>query len=77
MSREPNCVDWVWTWPQNWLPRQRPLRNRKTYLGSFIYSQSSTNPANSVKIGLVDVEIIGLMEIVKKETSAERKPNVG
>jgi len=26
---------------------------------SFIYGQSSTNPANFVKIGSVDVEIIG------------------
>jgi len=27
--------------------------------------QSSTSPTNSVKIGLVDVEIIGLTEITK------------
>jgi len=77
MSREPNCVDWVWIWRQNWLSWQRPMGDRKTYLGSFIYGQSSTNPANSVKIGLVDVEIIGRTEIVNKETSAERKPTVG
>jgi len=63
--------------PQNWLPRQRPLRNRKTYFGSFVYGQSYTNPANLVKIGLVDVEIIGLMEIVKKETAAEHTPIFG
>jgi len=30
-----------------------------------------------VKIGLVDVEIIGLMEIVKKETAAEHTPIFG
>ena len=32
---------------------------------SFIYSQISTNPANFVKIGPVDVEIIGLIKIAK------------
>jgi len=31
----------------------------------FTYGQSSTKPANFVKIGLVDVEIIGLTEITK------------
>jgi len=38
-------------------------RDRKTELRSFIYGQSFTNPANFVKIGPVDVEIIGLTEI--------------
>jgi len=32
---------------------------------STVYSRSSTIPANSVKIGLVDVEIITLTEIIK------------
>jgi len=32
---------------------------------SFIYGQSSTDLANFVKIGPVDVEIIGLTEITK------------
>ena len=32
---------------------------------SFIYSHSSTKPENSVKIGSVDVETIGLAEIVR------------
>ena len=32
---------------------------------SFIYSQISTNPANFVKIGHVDVEIIGLTKITE------------
>jgi len=32
----------------------------------FIYGQISTISANFVKIGLVDVEIIGLKEITKK-----------
>jgi len=31
-----------------------------------IYGQSSTIPANFVKIGLVDVEIIGVKEITKQ-----------
>jgi len=35
-ARELNCVDWTWFRPQNWLPRQRPLRDRKTNFGSFI-----------------------------------------
>jgi len=46
--------------------RQRPLKNRKTDFSSFIYGQSSTNPANFVKIGLIEVEIFGLTEITKK-----------
>jgi len=33
---------------------------------SLIYSQSSINPANIVKIGVVNVEIIGLTESNKK-----------
>jgi len=45
---------------------------------SFIYGQSSTNPANFVKIGQVDVEIISLTEITKiyfkNTTSAKHKP---
>jgi len=61
------------------LPRQRPLRDRKRYFGSFIYGQSSTSPANFVKIGPVDVEIIGVTEIAKKifknKTAAEHKPS--
>jgi len=52
---------------KNWLPRQRPLRDRKTNFRSFIYSQSSTNPADRVKIGPVNVDIIGLTEIVKNK----------
>jgi len=41
------------------------VRDRKNSFRSFIYSQSSTIPANLVKIGPVDVEIIGLTEIIK------------
>jgi len=45
---------------------------------SFIYGQSSTNPANVVKISLVVVEIVGLAEvtkILKNKTSAKHKPS--
>ena len=54
----------------NWLPWQPPLRDRKT---NFICSHSSTNPENLVKIGPVDFETIGVIEIVenKKKTAAE------
>ena len=42
----------------NWLPRQRPLADRKNNFRSFIYSKSSTNPANFVEIVPVDVAIL-------------------
>jgi len=42
-----------------------PSRIEKNTFSSFIYRQSSTNPANFVKISLIDVEIIGLTEIAK------------
>jgi len=42
-----------------------PLWYRKHTFRSFIYCQSSTIPVNFVKIGLVDIEIIGLKEITK------------
>jgi len=45
---------------------QRPLRDRKTNLKQIIDSHSSTNPENFAKISLVDFEIIGQAEIVKK-----------
>jgi len=44
------------------------LKGSKNNFRSFIYSRIYTNPANLVKIGLADVEIIGLRKIVKKET---------
>ena len=50
---------------KNWLPQQHPSRDQKTNFRSFVHSPSSTNPANWVKIGPVDVEIIRLTEIVK------------
>ena len=51
---------------RNWLPRQRPSRDRKGNFRSFMYSHISTVSANSVKISTVDVEIICLTEITKK-----------
>jgi len=42
------------------------LRDWKNNFRSFIYSPSSTNRANSLKIRPVDVEISGLTEINKK-----------
>jgi len=63
--------------PQNWLPQQHPLKHRKNNFRSFIYGQSSTSPANFVKIGQVDVEIIGVTEITKiflNKISAKHKP---
>jgi len=48
--------------PRNRSSRQRPSRDRKTNFRSFIYSRSSTISANWVKIGPVDVQIIGLTE---------------
>ena len=49
----------------------------KNNFKSFFYGQSSTNPANFVKIDLVDVEITGLTEITIyiKITSAKHKPS--
>jgi len=53
-----------------------PLKNRKNNFGLFIYS--STNPAKFMKIGPVDVDIIGLTEITKiykkNKRSAKHKP---
>jgi len=50
---------------KNWLPRQRPLRDRKTNLRSFIHSHSSTIVANLAKIGRVEFEIIGRQKSLK------------
>ena len=41
---------------KNWLPRQRPVRDRKANFRLIIYSDSSTNPENLAKIGPVAVE---------------------
>jgi len=42
------------------------IEKLKANFRSFIYSQSSTSIANLAKFGPVDVEIIGLTEIVKR-----------
>jgi len=65
MARELNCVDWRSTLPTKLVARQRPLSDRKTNFGSFIYSHSSTIPANWVKIGLIDVQIVGQIDSLK------------
>jgi len=40
-------------------------RDRKNNLRSFIYGQSSTNAANFMKIGHIEVEIVGETKITK------------
>ena len=52
---------------KNWLPWQVPYNKRSNF------SQSSTIPANFVKIGPVDVEITGLTEITKLHGEAEKR----
>jgi len=47
------------------------LRDRKTNFRSFIYSLSSTNPANLVNIGVADVEIIG-QKLLKNKGNREK-----
>jgi len=42
-----------------------PRGIEKSNFGSFTYGQSSTNPADFVKIRPVDVEIIGRTEITQ------------
>jgi len=51
------------------------LEESKNNFRQFIYSQSSTKPANFVKIGLVDIQIV-LAEISNfLKTSAKHKPS--
>jgi len=57
---------------KNWFPWQCPLRGRKNNFRSFIYSQGSTNRANFVKIGLVNLDTIGLTEITKNFKSISK-----
>jgi len=76
MPREPHCVDWTWIWSTKLIATATSFEGSKTNFRSFINRHSSTNPANLVKIGHVDVGIIGLTEIVKKikkETTAKHK----
>jgi len=62
--------------PQNWLPWQHPLRDRKNNFRSFIYGQRPTNLANFVKIGPVDVEIIVLTETTKYAKKIKLQQNM-
>jgi len=39
---------------KNWLPWQRPSRDRKTNFGLIVYSHSSANAENLARIGPVD-----------------------
>ena len=61
MLWKPNSVDWVHELgcPNNVLRRKEKINFRP-----FIYSHSSTNAADLVKNGLVDVEIIGMTELL-------------
>jgi len=52
---------------QNWLPRQRPLRDRKMIYQVNKPFHQSTNPEILVKIGLLDYELLGLEVDHKKE----------
>ena len=51
---------------ESWLPWQRPLKIRKSRFRSFTTAIAEPNGKNRVKIRPVEVEIIGLTEIVKK-----------
>jgi len=55
---------------------QRDTVIEKNNFRSFIYSQSSINPANFVKIGPVDVETIGLTEITKNIKKIKHQQNI-
>jgi len=58
---------------RNWLPWQRPVRDRETNFLLIMYSRTSTNPQNLAKIDLVDFEIIGLTEVVKNKYKINKK----
>ena len=51
--------------------------SKKSNFRSFIYGERSTNPANFVKIGPVDIEINVLTEITEifLKTAAKHKPS--
>ena len=73
MSRKINSVDLTC---KNWLPWQHTSRDQNTNLRSFIYSHTSTNPENLVKIGPVDVKISDLTEIAEKEINNKQRQNI-
>ena len=64
---------------ESWLPWQRPLKIRNSRFRSFIYSRSGTEmwkPCENPSI-YIEVEIIGLTEIVKKEIVRYRSKTYG
>jgi len=54
-------VDWRSILPTKLAATTTSLEESNNFR-SFIYSQSSTNPANFVKIGPVDFELVGLKQ---------------
>jgi len=58
---------------QNRLLWQHPLRDQETNFRLIICSHSSANPEKLANISLVNFEITGLTEIVKKQISNRRK----
>jgi len=58
-------VDWGSILPTKLVATETSLERSKNNFRSFIYGQSFANPANFVKIGPADAEIIGLTEINK------------
>jgi len=73
MPRKPQLCGFGLVLPTKLVATATSLDGPKTNFTSFIYSHSSANPANLVNVGLVDVEKIGLTEIVRKETAAKHK----
>ena len=66
MSYELQGVEWRSILPTKLVATATSLEgSKKNNFRPLIYGQSSTNPENFVKIGLVDVEITGLTEIIK------------
>jgi len=55
----------MWTEPTSIGCHGNVLGDQNTHVRLIIYIHSSTNPENLAKIGPVDVEIIGLTEIIK------------
>jgi len=69
------CLSVLLSVNKSWLSRQRPLRHgEQTNFRLIIYSHSSANPANLVKIGPLDVELISLTAVVnnKKQQQSGR-----
>ena len=66
MSPELSSVDKA---SKNWLPRKRPLPDRKTNFRSFICSHGSTKPGNLAKIAVRQM----LRQLVRKESVKIKK----